>query len=66
MTTPDQDEFVRIVKSLRPYLDQLVFVGAWCHRLLRFHPLAAPPSFDPLMTEDADVAMPVTLHAPWQ
>jgi len=63
MTTPDQDEFVRIVKSLGPYWDQLVVVGAWCHRLLRFHPLAAPPSFVPLMTEDADVGMPERLPA---
>lgn len=55
---PDQEEFVRIVKALAPYLDQLVFVGAWCHRLLQFHPLATPPAFEPLMTEDADVATP--------
>lgn len=58
MVPPDQEEFVRIVTAMRPYLDQLVFVGAWCHRLLQFHPLATPPAFEPLMTEDADVATP--------
>lgn len=58
MNLPDQREFGRVVKALAPYLDQLVFVGAWCHRLLRFHPLALPPSQAPLMTEDADIAMP--------
>lgn len=35
MMPPDQEEFARIVKALGPYLDQLVFVGAWCHRLLQ-------------------------------
>lgn len=56
------DEFVRVVKVLEPYLDQLVFAGAWCHRLLQFHPLATTPSFAALMTEDADVATPERLH----
>ena len=56
-----QEEFVRIVKALGPYLDKLVFVGAWCHRLLQFHPLAVPPTFEPLMTEDADIATPDNL-----
>lgn len=56
--SPDYKEFVRIVVAMRPYLDQLVLVGAWCHRLLQFHPLATPPTFEPLMTEDADVATP--------
>ena len=58
MVPPDQEELVRIVTAMRPYLDQLVFVGAWCHRLLQFHQLATPPAFEPLMTEDADVATP--------
>jgi len=58
------DEFVRVVKALEPYLDQLVFVGAWCHRLLQFHPLATTPSFAALMTEDADVATPERENPP--
>ena len=58
MTSPDPNELLRIVNALRPYLDQLVLVGAWCHRLLQFHPLATAVAFDPLMTEDADVATP--------
>jgi len=58
MMPPDQEELARIVKALGPYLDQLVFVGAWCHRLLQLHPLATPPAFEPLMTEDADIATP--------
>src|ERR1043165_8999239 len=58
MKLPAQDELSRIVHAIGPYLDQLVFVGAWCHRLLQLHPLATPLSFEPLMTEDADVATP--------
>jgi hypothetical protein len=63
MKLPDQEGFVRIAKALGPYLDQLVIVGAWCHRLLHFHTLATPPSYTPLMTEDADVATPERLPA---
>jgi hypothetical protein len=29
----------RLVTALRPWLDQLVVVGGWAHRLHRFHPL---------------------------
>ncbi len=58
MKLPNQDGFVRIVRTLGLYLDDLVIAGAWCHRLLRFHPLAVPSSFAPLMSEDADVAIP--------
>jgi len=62
MTIPHQADFVRVVTTLRPYLDQLVVVGAWCHRLLRFHARATAPGFPPLMTEDADVATPERLR----
>ncbi len=61
MTPPDQAALGGVVRALAPYLDQLVFVGAWCHRLLQFHPLAVAPSFEPLMTEDVDVATPERL-----
>lgn len=58
---PNQDGFVKIVRALGPYLDELVIVGAWCHRLLHFHPAATPPPFAPLMSEDTDVATPERL-----
>jgi hypothetical protein len=60
-TLPNQAGFVKIVRALGPYLDELVIVGAWCHRLLHFHPLATPPPFPPLMSEDTDVATPERL-----
>jgi hypothetical protein len=63
MKLPNQDGFSRIVKALETYLDELVFVGAWCHRLLHFHPLAIPPVHAPLMSEDTDVATPEILPA---
>ena len=62
MTRSDEKDFVRVIKAVEPYLDQLVFVGAWSHRLLQFHSLATPPSFAPLMTEDADLATPERLE----
>jgi hypothetical protein len=35
-----------------------VIVGGWAGHLLRRHSLARPPSFEPLRTEDLDVAAP--------
>jgi len=58
VTPTDRKELLQIANALGPYRDTLVFAGAWCHRLLQFHPAATPPSFDPLMTEDADIATP--------
>jgi hypothetical protein len=63
MKSPGQDGFGRIVQALGPYLDELVIVGAWCHRLFRLHPLAMPTGFPPLMTEDADIATPERLRS---
>jgi len=53
---PDQPAFARVVSALRPYLNDLVIAGAWAHRLFHLHPLATPPGFPPIMSEDADVA----------
>jgi hypothetical protein len=62
--TTDFDEvgFARVVGALRPYLDDLVFVGGWAHRLFRLHRLAQPQPFRPLMTMDADIAAPASLR----
>jgi hypothetical protein len=38
-----------------------VIVGGWAAHLLRRHPLARSPNFDPLRTEDLDVAAPEKL-----
>jgi hypothetical protein len=55
-------EFQRLVDALQPYLPDVVVVGGWAHRLFTRHPLAASPGFVPLMTDDADVAVPLRLR----
>ena len=60
---PEYASFARLVESLRPWLDQVVIIGGWAHRLYRLHPLAERPQYEPLATLDADVALPRRLTA---
>jgi hypothetical protein len=53
--------FARAVEALAPYLKDLVFVGGWAHYLYTLRPEASPVPFEPLRTEDADVAAPARL-----
>jgi hypothetical protein len=39
---PDIEHFSRLIDTLRPWLDQVVIIGGWAHRLYRLHPLAQP------------------------
>jgi hypothetical protein len=55
---PEFASFTRLVESLTPWLDQVVIIGGWAHRLHRLHPLAQPLQYGPLATLDADVALP--------
>lgn len=55
---PEFVSFARLVESLSPWLDQVVIIGGWAHRLHRLHPLAQPLQYEPLATLDADVALP--------
>jgi len=57
----DLEAFARLVRSLTPWLDQVVVIGGWAHRLYRLHPLAERLDYPPLMTLDADVALPSRL-----
>jgi hypothetical protein len=61
--SPDLEDFGRLVDALTPWLDQVVIIGGWAHRLYRFHPLAQRLGYPPLMTLDADVALPNGLRA---
>jgi hypothetical protein len=62
MTTKnDFDDFIRLIGALEPWLPQIVIVGGWAHRLYRFHDLAQPVEYKPLMTFDMDVAVPTDL-----
>jgi hypothetical protein len=59
---PEYAPFARLIESLRPWLDQVVIIGGWAHRLYRLHPLAHRPQYEPLATLDADVALPRRLR----
>lgn len=59
----DIQSFARLVDALRPQLTAVVFVGGWAHRLHRLHPYAQPLEYAPLMTRDADVAVPLRAFA---
>lgn len=52
----DLRDFERLAAALRPWLDTLVVVGGWAHRLHFEHQLAGKPGFQPVRTRDADVA----------
>lgn len=53
--------FAHAVETLEPYLKDLVFVGGWAHYLYTLRPEASPLPFEPLRTEDADIAAPARL-----
>ena len=53
--------FTQLVIGLHPYLPQIVLVGGWAHRLFQYHPWGKPLEFEVLMTEDADLGVPIPL-----
>jgi hypothetical protein len=57
-TTADVTSFARLVAALRPWLGEVVDIGGWAHRLYRMHPYAQTLDYAPLMTLDADIALP--------
>lgn len=57
----DLGQFSELAAALEPWLDQIVVVGGWAHRLHRLHPSAQSLSYPPLVTLDADVAIPRSL-----
>lgn len=60
---PDITGFSRLITALDPWLDQVVIIGGWAHRLYHQHSSAQRLDFSPLVTFDADVAIPLTLPA---
>jgi hypothetical protein len=36
----DMENFAPLIEALHPWLDQVVVIGGWAHRLYRLHPLA--------------------------
>src|ERR1700675_4081035 len=59
---PDIDGLSKLLEALDPWLPQIVVVGGWAHRLFRYHPLAQTVQYEPLLTLDTDVALPVRLE----
>jgi Nucleotidyltransferase len=59
--SPGNDHFVRLVQALNPWLNQIVIIGGWAHRLYRLHPLSQRLEFSLLTTLGADVAIPEKL-----
>ena len=53
----DHEQFAHLIRALDPWLHEAVIVGGWAHRLYRYHELAQPLGYSPLMTVDADVAL---------
>jgi len=51
----------RLVESLRPWLDQVVVVGGWAHRLYQLHAFAQQLRYEPLATLDPDIALPTRM-----
>jgi hypothetical protein len=54
----DDEKFAQLADAIGPYLDRVVIVGGWAHRLFRNHPLAQALPYEPLMTRDTDIALP--------
>lgn len=59
---PDLARLSKLIDALDPWLSQVVIVGGWAHRLLRYHPLAQAVPHEPLVTLDTDVATPAALE----
>lgn len=57
----DLEAFGRAMDALAPYLPNLVVVGGWAHFLYTLRPEASPLPFEPLLTQDLDVALPPRL-----
>jgi len=66
MQPSDLGNFVQLIVALDPWLDHVVIIGGWAHRLYRLHPRAQELDYAPLMTLDTDVALPATLPAEGQ
>ncbi len=52
------DHFTRLIEALDPWLNQVVMIGGWGHRLYRLDPRAQKLRYPPLTTLDSDIALP--------
>jgi hypothetical protein len=57
------EPFARLIEALEPWLEQVVIIGGWAHRLYRLDPRAQKLTYPPLTTLDSDVAVPAKIDA---
>jgi hypothetical protein len=55
---PELEPFARLIEAIDPWLNQVVIIGGWAHRLYRLDPRAQTLVYPPLTTLDSDVALP--------
>ena len=60
---PEIEAFSMFIGAIDPWLDQVVLVGGWAHRLYRLDSRARELPYLPLTTLDGDVAVPAKLPA---
>jgi hypothetical protein len=57
------EPFVRLIEALEPWLEEVVLIGGWAHRLYRLDPRAQGLAYPPLTTLDSDIAVPSKIEA---
>lgn len=57
------EPFVRLIEALEPWLEEVVLIGGWAHRLYRVDPRAQRLAYPPLTTLDSDIAVPSKIEA---
>jgi hypothetical protein len=57
------EPFVRLIEALEPWLEEVVLIGGWAHRLYRLDPRAQGLTYPPLTTLDSDIAVPSRIEA---
>jgi hypothetical protein len=57
------EPFARLVEALEPWVEQVVVIGGWAHRLYRLDRRAQKLAYPPLTTLDSDVAVPAKIDA---
>ncbi|MBZ5659882.1 MAG: nucleotidyltransferase domain-containing protein [Acidobacteriia bacterium] len=62
----ENEAFVRLVAAIEPWVEDIVIIGGWAHRLYRLHPEAQALDYAPLLTLDTDVAIPTRLSVKGQ
>lgn len=62
LTAKDEHEaFAKLVETLEPYLDRIVFVGGWVQQFYARDHRGVDVDFEPIHTADVDVAAPIEI-----